>query len=194
MSASPQIYRQFVRLYPKAFRDHYGDDLVDHFTDLITQRGHRTAWTRTSIDLAVTIPRYRLESLMTDTHSSTVLNLTIVALAAAGTASVFIGLYPGLLLALAAVVLAITQRSTLARSIRTLDTNRRGRRLRTAAVLGTIFIASFAAYLLLIGDHWTTRETILAIIGNSALVGAIAYLAAGLLTPKSPHQQPATTN
>ena len=41
------------------------------------------------------------------------------------------------------------------------------------------------AYLLLIGDSWTTRETVLAIIGNAALIGAIGFLAAGLLTPKT---------
>jgi hypothetical protein len=39
--------------------------------------------------------------------------------------------------------------------------------------------------LLLIGDTWTTRETVLAIIGNAAMIGAIGFLAAGLLTPRT---------
>jgi hypothetical protein len=42
---------------------------------------------------------------------------------------------------------------------------------------------------LLIGDTWTTRETVLAVIGNAALIGAVGFLAAGLLTPKEPHRQ-----
>jgi hypothetical protein len=50
-------------------------------------------------------------------------------------------------------------------------------------------ITSFVAYLLLIGDSWTTRDTVLAVIGNAAMIGAVGFLTAGLLTPKThePH-------
>ncbi len=64
------------------------------------------------------------------------------------------------------------------------DPHRRRRRLQTAAVLGVVFVASFVAYLMLIGDTWSTRDTVLAIIGNAAMIGAVGFLAAGLLTPQ----------
>jgi hypothetical protein len=61
--------------------------------------------------------------------------------------------------------------------------------LHTAAALAVLFAASFVAYSMLIGETWSTRETVLAIIGNAALIGAVGFLAAGLLTPKTPEQQ-----
>jgi UDP-N-acetylmuramyl pentapeptide phosphotransferase/UDP-N-acetylglucosamine-1-phosphate transferase len=106
-----------------------------------------------------------------------------------------VDIYLGPLLLVVAVVLAVTQRSAIARSLRAADSDGRRRRLRTAAVLAVVFIASFVAYLLLIGDTWTTRETVLAVIGNAAMIGAVGFLAAGLLTPKThePHPQNRTT-
>ena len=95
-----------------------------------------------------------------------------------------VGVYPGGLLLAVALVLAVAQRSAIAR-VRAADSDGRRRRLRTAAVLGVVFVASFVAYLLLIGDTWTTRETVLAIIGNAAMIGAVGFLAAGLLTPRT---------
>ncbi len=102
---------------------------MQHFADLVTDRGARAAWTRTGVDLIVTIPRYRLENIMTEQHSATILHLAITLLAAGGVLSLLTGLGPGLALLLAAVVLAVSQRSTLAHAIRTPDTNRRRRRL-----------------------------------------------------------------
>ena len=68
------------------------------------------------------------------------------------------------------------------------DSNLRRRRLRKAAALGATFVASFAIYITLIGDTWTSRETVLAIVGNLAMFGAVGYLIAGLLTPRTPDQ------
>jgi len=193
VSASHPVYRSLVRLYPRDFRQRYGEDLVQHFADLITDRGARAAWTRTSIDLIVTMPRYRLEGIMTEQQTVTTVHLTITLLTAAGVLSFMTDLYAGqglvgLVLLLAAVVLAMTQRSTLARAIRTPDTNRRRRRLATAAVLALIFAASYIAFVNLIGDSWTLRETLLTAIGTSAMIAAAIYLIAGLLTPKTPRR------
>ena len=193
MSASHPVYRSLVRLYPRDFRQRYGEDLVQHFADLITDRGLRAAWTRTGVDLIVTMPRYRLEGIMTEQQTVTTVHLTITLLTAAGVLSFMTDLYAGqglvgLVLLLAAVVLAMTQRSTLARAIRTPDTNRRRRRLATAAVLALIFAASYIAFVNLIGDSWTLRETLLTAIGTSAMIAAAIYLIAGLLTPKTPRR------
>jgi hypothetical protein len=59
-----RVYRLAVRLYPRAFRTEYGDDLVEAFTALVSDLGPRRAWTRTFIDLITTLPRYRLEALV----------------------------------------------------------------------------------------------------------------------------------
>jgi hypothetical protein len=185
MSDPHPIYRTFVRLYPKTFRDTYGDDLVQHLDDLVADRGTRAAWSRTALDLAVTIPRYRLETIMNERHSANTITVTAGLLAATGVAGILVGLYPGGLLLVVALALAIAQRSAIARTLRAPDLHRRRRRLQTAAVLAVICVASFIVYLMLIGDTWTTRETVLAIIGNAAMIGAVAFLAAGLLTPKT---------
>jgi hypothetical protein len=98
---------------------------------------------------------------------------------------VLIGLYPGLVLLFAALALAIAQRSTLARAIRTPDSNRRRRRLGIAAVLALVCVVSLVAYYRLIGDEWTVRETVLTAIGSITMIGAIIFLIVGLLTPRS---------
>jgi hypothetical protein len=185
MSDPHPIYRTLVRLYPKTFRNTYGDDLVQHFDDLVAKCGTGAAWGRTALDLAVTVPRYRLETIMNERHSANTITVAAGLLAVAGVASVLVGLYLGALLLVVAIVLAIAQRSAIAHALRAPDPRRRRRRLQTPAELGAVFVASFIAYLMLIGDTWTTRETVLAIIGNPAMVGAAGFLAAGLLTPKT---------
>jgi hypothetical protein len=195
MSAPHPIYRSLVRLYPREFRREYGDDLAQHFDDLVAERGVPAAWRRTALDVAVTVPRYRLETIMNERHSANTISIIIGLVAAAGVASLLVDIYLGPLLLVVAVVLAVAQRSAIARSLRAADSDGRRRRLRTAAVLAVVFIASFVAYLLLIGDTWTTRETVLAVIGNAAMIGAVGFLAAGLLTPKThePHPHNRTT-
>lgn len=190
MPASHPIYRTLVRLYPREFRRDYGDDLTQHFDDLVANRGVRAAWSRTALDLAVTVPRYRLETIMNEPNTATTITIVIGLIAAAGVAGLLTGVYPSALLLVVAAVLAVTQRSAIARALRAPNPDRRRHRLQIAAVLGAICITSFVAYLLLIGDSWTTRETVLAVIGNAAMIGAVGFLAAGLLTPKTrePHQ------
>ena len=189
MNYRQPLYASLVRLYPRAFRREYGDDLVQHFADLAADRGARAAWTRTTLDLAITIPRYHLERIMTEQHSATALNITIGVLATAGLASLMTDLYPGVIgivLFVGAVALAVTQRSTLARALRVPDSRLRHRRLRIGAILAGVFVTSYVVYLATIGDSWTTTSTVLTIIGTLAMFGAIGFLVAGLLTPRTP--------
>jgi hypothetical protein len=186
MTSPHPLYRSLVRLYPSAFRREYSDDLVAHFADLVADRGARAARTRTALDLAITIPRYHLEHVMTEKHSATTLGIVIGLFAVAGLASLMTGLYAGMILLVVAVVLAVVQHSTLARALRVPDSNLRRRRLLTAAILGATFVTSYVTYSLLIGDTWGVRETVLATIGTLALFGAVGYLVAGLLTPRTP--------
>lgn len=193
MAAPHPVYRSLVRLYPSTFRLEYGEDLVAHYADLVADRGARAARARTALDLAITIPRYHLEHVMTEQHSATVLSLVIGLFAIGGLASLMTGVGPGLVLFVVAIVLAVAQWSTLSRALRVPSSNRRRRRLQTAAVLGAIFVTSYAIYSLVIGDSWTVRETVLATIGTLAMFGAIGFLVAGLLTPHSPEHHVART-
>lgn len=189
------VYRSLLRLYPRGFRGRYGDDVVQHFADLVADRGARSAWTRTGLDLIVTVPRYRLESIMTEQHSATTLSVAIALLATGGIVGVLSDLYPAwlaLLLLVAALALALAQRSTLARAIRTPDSNRRRIRLRFAAVLAVVFVASYVRLFNPSKDHWAGGEQLLIAIGIIAMVGAIISLIAGLLTPRSPDKRAVT--
>jgi hypothetical protein len=189
--ARHSVYRSLVRLYPKDFRRCYGDDLVAHFADLVRDRGTWAAWVRTSVDLLVTIPRYRLESIMTEQHSATAVNVAITLLAAGGVMSVLTGVLPGLVLFGAALVLAVAQRTTLARAMRTPDTNRRRRRLRTAALLAFIFLASIVSYALDLSDDHISGTSLVVhnAVGTPAMIGAIVFFIVGLLTPREPDDQ-----
>lgn len=191
MAGPHPLYRVLVRLYPSDFRREYGEDLVTHYADLVSDRGARAARARTALDLVITVPRYRLEHLMTEERSTTTLSIVIGLFAIGGVASVTTGVGPGLILLVAAIVLAVTQHSALARALRVPDSDTRRRRLRIAAVLGAIFAVSYTAYIQLIGDTWTSRETVLALIGTLAMVGAVGYLIAGLLTPHTPGRRAA---
>lgn len=183
--AGHPVYRRLLHLYPPSFRRRYGDDLVLHFSDLVADQGVRAAWARTSVDLLVTVPRYRLESVMNDQHSATTISAAIGVLAGAGVLSVLVGLYPGLVLLAVAVALAAGRRGQLAQALRTPNSNLRRRRLRTAAVLAVVFGVTYTAYMMLIGDEWTVRETVLAGVGTPAMIGAVGFGIAGLLTPRS---------
>ncbi|HUH07663.1 MAG TPA: hypothetical protein VML96_07640, partial [Egibacteraceae bacterium] len=54
------------------------------------------------------------------------------------------------------------------------------------AVLTAVFVASYLTFLAVIGHTWTGRDTMLAVAGTLSMIGALVYLVAGLLTPRSP--------
>lgn len=64
----------------------------------------------------------------------------LTLLATGGVVGVLTDFYSGIVLFAAAAALALAQRSTLARAIRTPDSNRRRRRLGIAAVLGALCV------------------------------------------------------
>ena len=177
-----RAYRTLLRLYPRAFRDEFGEDLVQLLDDLKADRGLGTAWRICALDLLVTVPRLHLERGMNPTRTTTTICWTIALLAAGGAASILTGEYPGMLLFVAAAALAVAQRSRLAQALRVPDTALRNRRLRTAALLGAGFVVSYVVFVATIGDSWTGRETVLALAGTASMIGAVVYLVAGLLT------------
>ena len=181
-----RVYRSLLMLYPRDFRDRYTDDLVQTFTDLSGELGARRAWRRVTLDLVVTVPRYRLETLMSDERSSTVLTLAITVMAVAGITSVFVGLYPGVVLVPLAGVVGITQRGKLARSIDVVNgTQLRRKRLRTAAVLAASLPVIYLVSLPILGDDWGTDAVVGIGLWVGVLIAAVCYVIAGISTPKA---------
>lgn len=187
-SARHGLYRACINLYPPSFRSHYREDLVQHFDDLVVDRGLRRAWLRTGLDLVITVPNYQLERIMTEQRSATTLVVLISLVAAAGALSLLTGVGPGLAFLGAATVLAVAQRSTLAKAIRAPVAGLRRRRLTISAVLAAVFVLCSGVYAMVIGDTWTPRETVLAGVGTLAMIGAPIFLVVGLLTPKAEPQ------
>lgn len=180
------MYRSLLLLYPRDFRDHYADDLVQTLTDLSGELGPRRAWRRVALDLFVTVPHYRMETLMKEERISTLLTVAITVMAAAGITSPFVGLYPGLLLLPLAAVLAITQRSKLARSIDIVDgTRQRRKRLKTSAVLAASLPVIYLVSLPILGDQWGTDAVVAFAIWVTVLIAAVCYFITGIATPKS---------
>jgi len=181
------VYRALLRLYPKDFREEFGPDLLAVYQDLAADRGLACARRRTALDLIVTVPRYRLEHLMSEQHSTTALYVVIFGLAALGALGFVTGFGPpALLFIVAAAVVAVAQRSQLARAIRTPDTDIRHRRFRAAGVCAAVFAASIGVWTWDIGDDSLDLAGVLAsLVGTAAMVGAALLAVVGLLTPRT---------
>ena len=153
-------YRTLTLLYPRAFRERYRDDLVQAHDDLIADLGPARAWGRSGLDLLVTVPRYRLETIMNSHNSNTGLRITVGALIAlaAGT-SLTVGVTYALVPLVLAGIIAIGQRTNLARSLRAPDTDRRRRRFITSGALAALSIFIVAVFIADIGtdDEWGDR-------------------------------------
>lgn len=190
MSGSHPIYRTLVRLYPRAFRDEYGIDLVQHFDDLVAERGVRVACGRTALDLAVTVPRYRLETVMNPRHTNTTLYIATVIAAVAAAVGITTALLPGgfVLLAVAGV-LTVVSASKLARSTRPPDPQRRRHLLVASAVLAATCVISTTAFWieLAASENWHGGKLVVynAMFFITA-IGALVCLVVGLRTPRTP--------
>jgi hypothetical protein len=177
-------------LYPREFRNRYRDDLIQHHDDLARDRGRAAAWSRSGLDLIVTIPRYHLETAMNPHRTTNALNVIVAALGIAGLmATVAVGSYIGPALLVVAAVLAISQRSQLARAIRVHDSDRRRHRLKMAAFFAVVTVADVAiASADLPNDYsWGTKAVIYGAVSFAAAGATICYLIAGLLTRKDRH-------
>lgn len=187
---SAPLYRGLTLLYPREFRRRYRDDLIQYHADLTRDRGRAAAWFRSGLDLIVTIPRYNLETAMTPRHTTSALNAIVAALGIAGLmAVVAVYSYIGAALLAVAAVLAVSQRSQIARSIRVRDSDRRRHRLKMAASFALVTVADVAiASADLPNDYsWGTKAVIYGVVSFAAAGATICFLIAGLLTRKSPH-------
>lgn len=180
-------YRALTLLYPKAFRDRYRDDLTQAHDALIADLGPTRAWGRAGLDLLVTVPRYRLETLMDNRNSNTALNVIVGALVVLGAVVPTIGIGFALIPIALAVIIVVSQRTNLAESLRAPDTNRRRRRLITSATLAALSVLVVAVFIADIGrdDEWGDRWVVYNLVFTVTAAASVIYLVVGLLTKKS---------
>lgn len=189
MTRTVRLYRTLLWLYPSAFRHEYGSDMVTHFDDLVADLGVWPAWRRTLVDLIVTVPRYRLEDVMSHRQASITLAALTVATAATGIGFLAAGFGPASVVPLVfAVVLAVSQRSQLARALRVPGDDLRRRRLLGAMASAVIFVVAVGIYAVDLGDDHVAGGSLIAynIVGLLSLLGAIGLTIVGLSTPRLP--------
>jgi hypothetical protein len=187
MPADAALYRALTRLYPKAFRQHYQDDLVLHFADLVERDGPVAAWRHTTLDLLVTVPRYRLEFIMNIRPTAARWVALIVALATTAVGALAAGVAPVALIALVlAAALAIAERSRFARGMRPASHEQRRRTLRWAGLLGACSVASLVIGLIDLGDRasWPAGRLLAYNVAFfTTAIAALACVATGLRRP-----------
>lgn len=181
------VYRALVALYPSEFRRAYGPDLIELFDEMIEDQGPLPAWRRAALDLLITIPRYRLEDTLSESHANIILTMTTAALVVAGALVLAGGAWTGLILLVVALLIAGSQRSTLARALQTPDRARRRRRLGTAAMLAVVFLGAMGSYLNDIDDDHISSTSLMVhtVVGLSAIIGSAVFLVAGLTSART---------
>lgn len=107
-------YRALLRLYPRSFRQSYGDPMTQLFADRLRDIGGR-AWVETARDLLRTVPTQRMEAAMARLSPGARVGVLVALVVGAVAAS--IGLGGGavpLLLLIAVVVVVVRHRSVMA--------------------------------------------------------------------------------
>lgn len=125
---------------------------------------------------------------MTEIRATRLLAAAIAGLLVLGVASPMAGfLWLGPVLILAGLGLMLANRGRLAGAIRTPDSSQRTRRLRMSALSAGVFAAAVVGYIIVIWDEEASTLGLLlpSLLGMAALTGAVWFLIAGLLTPRS---------
>ena len=106
------IYRYLLRVYPRRFRVEYRDDMALAFAEQLRDEPATRVWTRSLIDLAVTVPHLHLEAHMNRPPNPTV-PVVFAALSVTGVLAAVLGgsnlqmVGFGLVVAVVAGVLAV---------------------------------------------------------------------------------------
>jgi hypothetical protein len=189
MIAGSSVYRTLLRLYPSDFRRDFHDDLVQLFSDLVERDGAAAARRCTVVDLAVTVPRYRLETVMSSRRSTAALIalIGVLVVGAVTTLAAGFGLAAVVLLLLAAGI-AVVERSHLARSLRPDDRGQRHRTWVASALWALLAVGVLVVGMIDLGgnESWPMGRVL---VYNSmflgAAVAAIATFVVGLRRPRS---------
>jgi hypothetical protein len=184
MNCHARLYRGLLVLYPRAFRREYAPDLVQAFVDLARNRGLASTWTRCWIDLAVTAPRYHLEALVHRHVSSSALTALTFVVALAGFAGLLLGGVAAVPVLAAAVILALSQRTALAKAL-VVSPHERGTRLRVAGAIAAVCVATVGSWLYHVDRYDEIGSTTVLLhnaVGVFSLLGAAGCGLAGLVT------------
>jgi len=69
-------YGLLLRLYPREFREEYGEDMTQLLRHQLRDEGARRVWARTVLDVALTVPTLRLEAHMSRASSAPIVYAT----------------------------------------------------------------------------------------------------------------------
>ncbi|HUR24201.1 MAG TPA: hypothetical protein VMZ73_10050 [Acidimicrobiales bacterium] len=107
------LYRALVTLYPRSFREGYGEPMVQLFADRVRDVGAK-AWLRALPDLLRTVPVQRIEAVMSRLGPGA--RVLALAFAVLGATAVSIGVGAGAapIMAVAVVALLVSQRRLFA--------------------------------------------------------------------------------
>lgn len=178
-SRQEAVYRLLLRLYPRELRAAYGAEMVQVFGDLVRERG-RSTWGRMALDLAVSVPRTRLESLMHRTPAHTEVTVAILAIGVlVGLAAMLMFGPLGLPAPAVVAAIALTQRSRLARSLGADDQRRRiGTALVGLAASALTFLGTLAAWILGVNRGYGFDDTVLLVfnlLGFGSSVATVTF-------------------
>jgi hypothetical protein len=180
MTSDQRLYATLVRLYPRRFRHDFADEMVVVFGELVERNGRAATWRRVLVDLVVTVPVYRLETFMAPQRSTAALTALALTFAVGAVTTFAIGVWPAaVVLLLVAVVIGVSERSHLARSLRPENPSHRRRLLIRGAVLGLMAISVLVVGLIDLGDetHWPADRLLLYnTLFFGAVVAAFAHL------------------
>jgi len=175
-------YRRLTGVYPRAFRDEYGDDLVSTFVAQMADDGPTRCWLRATRDLSVTIPLQHLEARM---HGPSPQSTLTVGGVAVGVAAMVGGIVVGasfyalllIMLAVFAFLIAILSR----RATRPATAIPGQRSWKKVSVVGVVLLAIEIVMLNVpAGDHelnaWQWALMMLTLLSSIALIAAGAVL------------------
>jgi hypothetical protein len=89
-SRAVDIYRSLLRVYPRRFRDEYREDMALLFAEQLRDEPASRVWSRSLIDLTITIPARHLEAHMNRPPSATV-PVVFAALSVTGVVAAILG-------------------------------------------------------------------------------------------------------
>ena len=176
--AGTTAYRRLLLLYPRDLRERYGPEMVLTYADLRRALGRRV-WARLLLDLAVSVPRTRWESVMSSPASTRTAVAVVLAVAVPLSLLVVIAFGPAALpVPIALAGLALAQRSRLARSLATDPAPSPVRSAVTGLVVsGVILAATVASWLYHVRTFASLSELSLLVhglVGSAALAGLLA--------------------
>lgn len=190
------MYAALLLLYPSDLRAAHGAEMIQVLDDLVRERG-RTVWARVALDLAVSVPRTRLESLMHRTPGTSTVTVTILAIGAVASVAALLMFGPaGLPVPLTAIVLMLSQRSPLARALGAHGEHPPERPAAVGIVLSTaVFLGTLAVWITGVGrsdGYGDTMLLVFNVLGLGSLVGIVGFGAIFLTRRRARRARPLT--